>query len=132
LARLPLANKGSFTALRSWAYCRDDFVKDHPVFDGLPGRGLLDPVFYRDLVPRMVLSGQDTPGELAAGWVAVGYGDQPDDPPGGYYSGIHIAVYELGTGRFVINSLRILENLGHPAADRLLLNLIRYAREHVR
>jgi len=130
LARLPLANKGSLINLRTWAYCRDDFAKDHPIFDGLPRRDLLDTVFYRELVPRMVFSGQDMPSELVAGWIAVGYGDQPDEPPGGYYSGFHIAVYELGAGRFVINSLHILENLGHPAADRLLVNLIRYAGQH--
>jgi hypothetical protein len=30
----------------------------------------------------------------------------------------------------VLNTLRVLENLDrHPAADRLLLNLVRYARQ---
>jgi hypothetical protein len=39
-----------------------------------------------------------------------------------------LAVYELGSGRFILNTLRIREQLGtHPAADRLLLNLLRYA-----
>ena len=33
-----------------------------------------------------------------------------------------------GRGRFILNALRIVENLGrNPAADRLLLNLIRQA-----
>jgi len=127
LARIPLVNKGSLITLRTWAYCRDDFAKDHPIFDGLPRRSPLDPVFYRELIPRRVFTGQDMPKELVAGWFAVGYGDHPDEPPGGYYSGFHIGVYELGVGRFVINSLSVLENLGHPAADRLLMNMIRYS-----
>ena len=36
--------------------------------------------------------------------------------------------YRFGEGMFVINTLGILENVGrHPAADRLMLNLVRYA-----
>ena len=39
-----------------------------------------------------------------------------------------IASYPLGAGHFILNLLWILENLGiHPAADRLLLNMINYA-----
>ena len=39
-----------------------------------------------------------------------------------------IAVYRLGEGRVILNTLRIRENLGsHPAAERLLLNILRYA-----
>ena len=80
-------------------------------------------MFYRDLIPGQTFNGQDMPEELVAGAFAVG-----SYQPGGYYSGMHIAVYPLGVGKFIINSLLILENLGkHPAADRLALNLIRYA-----
>jgi hypothetical protein len=36
-----------------------------------------------------------------------------------------LAEYRHGAGRFVLNSLALLDNLGvHPAADRLLLNLV--------
>jgi hypothetical protein len=44
-----------------------------------------------------------------------------------------LAVHEFGEGRIVLNTLLIRENLGsHPAADRLLLNLLRHgARETV-
>jgi hypothetical protein len=36
----------------------------------------------------------------------------------------------FGNGRFILNTLRVRENLGkHPVADRLLLNLIRYAAQ---
>ena len=45
-----------------------------------------------------------------------------------YASGLMVAVYNLGEGRFVLNTLRIRENLGsHPAAERLLRNMLRYA-----
>jgi hypothetical protein len=36
-----------------------------------------------------------------------------------------LAEYRHGTGRFVLNSLALLDNLGaQPAAGRLLLNLV--------
>ena len=39
-----------------------------------------------------------------------------------------VAVYRLGEGRFVLNTLKIRENLEtHPVAERLLRNLLRYA-----
>ena len=44
-----------------------------------------------------------------------------------YASGLYVGVYKLGGGRFVINNLQILENLGtDPAAERLLRNMLNY------
>jgi hypothetical protein len=41
-----------------------------------------------------------------------------------------VGAYRLGAGRFVLNILRVLENLDrHPAADRLLLNVIDFASQ---
>ncbi len=45
----------------------------------------------------------------------------------GYASGLVAASYPFGAGRFLLNSLCILENVDrHPAADRLLLNMVAY------
>ena len=45
-----------------------------------------------------------------------------------YSSGLYVAVYDFGAGRLVLNALRVRENLGvHPAAERLLRNMLRYA-----
>ena len=39
-----------------------------------------------------------------------------------------VSVHSLGAGRFVLNTLHVRENLGrNPAADRLLVNMLRYA-----
>ena len=46
-----------------------------------------------------------------------------------YSSGLMLAVYESGAGRFILNTLLIRENLGsNPAAERLLRNLLNYAQ----
>jgi hypothetical protein len=56
---------------------------------------------------------------IAAGF-AVGY-----SCPGGYDSGLLIGLQRVGQGALLFNALALLEHLGrHPAADRLLLNLL--------
>jgi hypothetical protein len=42
-----------------------------------------------------------------------------------YCSGIHLGIWTFCNGRFIVNTLRIAENLGRdPAADRLFCNLL--------
>jgi hypothetical protein len=119
VAWLPLANKGTLAGLPVWLYHKDDWCKPHPIFDGLPSGGLLDYAFYRELIPDLAWVGQDPPKEAVAGAINASIG---------YDSGLLVAVYRLGAGRMVLNTLLVQENLDrHPAADRLLWNMLRYA-----
>ena len=119
LGWLPLANKGTATPIRGWLYLKDEWAKRHPIFDGLPSGGLMDYTFYREIIPDTVLVGQDPPAEAVAGAIKASQD---------YSSGLMVAVYESGAGRFILNTLLIRENLGtHPAAERLLRNLLNYA-----
>jgi len=118
-AWLPLANKGSLAVLPNWLYHKDEWCKRHPIFDGLPAGGLMDYTYYREIIPDLVWVGQDVPSEAVAGGTNACLA---------YSSGLLVSVYELGAGRFILNSLRIRENLGaNPAAERLLRNMLRYA-----
>ena len=118
---LPLVNKGKLSNLASWVYIKDEWIKHHPIFDGLPCGGLMDYTFYRDIIPDSVWSAQDAPAEVVAGAINTSLG---------YTSGLMMSVHELGAGRFVLNTLRIRETLGQdPVAERLLLNLLRFARQ---
>jgi hypothetical protein len=59
---------------------------------------------------------------VAAAAFAVCHSSRPD----GYAAGTMLCSYKVGKGRVVLNTFKILDNVGkHPAADRLLLNLIR-------
>jgi hypothetical protein len=119
LGWLPLANKGTVFPIQGWLYLKDEWAKRHPIFDGLPNGGLMDYTFYREIIPDLVLSGQDPPAEAVAGAIKASQD---------YSSGLTLAIYKLDAGRIIVNTLLIRENLGaHPAADRLLLNLLRYA-----
>ncbi len=116
---LPLANKGTIVGLPSWLYHKDEWNKRHPIFEGLPAPGVMDYTIYREVIPDIALVGQDPPAEAVCGGINASQG---------YSSGLMIAVYQLGAGRFIVNTLRIRENLGpNPVAERLLRNLLRYA-----
>ena len=119
LGWLPLANKGTASPIQGWLYLKDEWAKRHPIFDGLPSGGLMDYTFYREIIPDVVLSGQDPPAEAVAGAIKASQD---------YSSGLMVAVYESGAGRFILNTLLIRENLGtNPVAERLLRNLLNYA-----
>lgn len=123
---LPLATKGRCYDFNNWLYHREDVAKPHPFFAGLPAPGILDWDYYGPVIPRYVFEGQDVPDDIAVAFFATGY--TPHQGKTGYAGGLIAATYPFGAGRFVVNSLRILENVDrHPAADRLLLNMISYA-----
>jgi hypothetical protein len=120
---LPLRNKGRRVDLPVWVYHKDDWTTNHPIFAGLPAGCVMDHTFYREIVSSTGWSGQDAPAEVAAGSINTGCG---------YSSGLLVAVYELGAGRFTLNTLRIREKLGSdPVAERLLRNMLRYAARDV-
>jgi hypothetical protein len=118
LARLPLKNKGSLARLNGWLYHKDEWAKQHPVFDGLQSGGMMDYGLYRDIIPDLVFEGIEDPAEAIAGENNVSCG---------YASGLMTATYRFGAGRFLLNTLNIRENLRtDPSAERLLRNLLRY------
>ena len=71
----------------------------------------MDLYYYRNIVPTdKVMMQMQNPDEAVAGAINACLD---------YASGLHVGVYKLGGGRFVINNLQILENLGtDPAAER--------------
>ena len=131
---LPLVNKGTLAPMGTWLYHKDDWAKNHPIFDGLPAGCILDHTFYREILPggctpkgpwdatpHAAWSGQDAPAEAVAGSIDTSFTDC-------YCSGLTVAVHNLGAGRFTLNTLRIRENLGvDPVAERLLRNMLRHA-----
>jgi hypothetical protein len=120
---LPLQNKGRAYDFNDWLYHKECVAKAHPIFEGLTAPGIMDWDYYGPVISRTIFDGQDTPSEVMAAAFALGY-----SIPGGYASGWMLGPYRFGAGQFVFNSFNILENMGaHPAADRLLINLIRYA-----
>jgi len=116
---LPLARKGSLTSIHGWLYLKDEWAKPHAIFEGLPAGGLMDYTYYREIIPDALWMNQEPLGEAVAGAIKASQD---------YSAGLMISIHPFGAGRFILNTLRIREHLGtHPAAERLLRNLLRHA-----
>ena len=116
---LPLANKGGIGKSLHIVYHPDQWTKRHPIFDGLPTGRIMDYTYYREIVPDPTFVGLDPPPEAVAGGITTSYG---------YFSGLYVAVYDFGAGRFILNTLFIREHVGEdPVAERLIRNMLRYA-----
>ncbi len=125
---LPLKNKGRCRTVHDWLYHKDCVANRHPVFDGLQGPGIMDWDYYGPIIPHEIFEGQDTPDETIAAGFATGNAQFGK----GYGSCLLMAMYKSGKGRIILSTPCILENLdSHPAADRLLVNLIRYAQQGI-
>ncbi len=122
-AWLPLKSKGSVSGIARWLYHSDEWCKQHPIFDAMQAGGVMDYGYYRELIPDVVFADMEPATDPVAGGINASWG---------YQSGLTLAVHEFGQGEFILNSLRIRENLGQvPQADRLLRNLLRFAGRKV-
>ena len=125
---LPLTPKGQCNEVWDWLYHKECVAKRHPVFAELPSGGILDWDVYGPVIAKRQFSGQAVPDEVVAAAFALGY-----PCAGGYYSGIVLGAYRFLGGHFVLNTLRLLEHLDqHPAADRLLVNLLAWGAQRAR
>jgi len=116
---LPLQARGTVKPIAGWLYLKDEWAKAHPVFDGLPAGGLMDYTYYREIIPDTVLAGQEPPAEAIAGAIKASQD---------YDSGLLVASWNLGAGRFLVNTLWVRQSLGaSPPAERLLRNMLRWA-----
>ncbi len=139
---LPLAHKGIIEMMDhvEGYYRADRWSKKHPVFDGLPSGGMMDYKFYRNIISKYALSQEYViPGKAAHTDEEVSAPlTYPSEAVCGatrishtYCSGIHLGIWDMGQGKFIVNTLNIAENLDRdPAADRLFYNLLRYASEN--
>jgi hypothetical protein len=131
-APLPATGRPSLEHTPASYFRADYWAKEHPIFDGLPCGGIMDYIFYRDILPAAVgpwayakvLAGLQPPLEAVSGAIQTS-GGQID-----YRSDLLVSVHGLGAGRFILNALRIRENLDEvPAAEHLLRNMLNYVSQ---
>ncbi len=121
VGRLPLAKKGVLTAFSDWLYHKECVAKKHPLFEGLAPKGVMDWDYYGPVITNLFFEGQDAPDDTAAAAFAVCHSSRPD----GFAAGVMLGAYAFGEGSLLLNTFNVLDNLDrHPAADRLLLNMI--------
>jgi hypothetical protein len=131
---LALGKKGALVEDNDWLYHKDVVAMNGPAFDRLQTK-LMTPEYYEGVLAQTPhFEGTAHPDETDA--VAIrcvglvsskrafnfGLGDMD------YEDGVMLGTYRHHAGRFTVNALNILGNLGNPAADRLLVNLVKEAR----
>jgi len=122
--QLPWGPSFSAHGLHDFLYHREVMSRRHPVFEGLPAGGILDWRIYGPVVGHDGFDQCEVGDDVAAAGFAAGYAVK-----GGYDSGVVVGARRVGKGRLVYSGLDVLTYIdAHPAADRLLLNLIRYAQ----
>ncbi|TWU30859.1 glycoside hydrolase family 2 protein [Novipirellula artificiosorum] len=102
-------------------------VTDHPVFAGLPTQCMMGQVYENVWSPQTLRAtgGQLIVGSVSHGWFQGNSDAQNYLGPSPAWYGMDMGVVSRGRGRYVLSSLRLLENLGtDPVADKILFNLI--------
>ena len=108
-----------------WLYHKEYVAKTHAVMKGLQTRGMLDPDYYGPVFAPRMFDKEPAAQEVIVAAFACGVSNWD---PNNYASGVVIGRYAHGRGQYILNALAVLDNIDrHPAADRLLLNLIRHA-----
>jgi len=136
---LPLDKKGTVAPMDDVAgyYRADRWVKKHPFFEGLPSGGMMDYIYFRNIISKNAISGHTTvpdkgphtfvekevpftyPAETVCGATRISHT---------YCSGVQLGIWNFEKGKCIVNTLNIAENLGKdPAADRLFCNILNYA-----
>jgi hypothetical protein len=119
---LALAEKGEQTGSGDWLYHKDIVAKPHAMMAGLQTK-IMTPDYYAD-----VLSGTDFFYKVTPPDDAVAVAIRASFAPFDYKDGVMLGVYNHHAGKFTINGLNLPRNIGHPAADRLLLNMVEHAK----
>lgn len=114
--------------------CIPHFVHDHPIFEGLPTKGMMRNV-YENVWPMTTLrdlkGNENAKVETLVGTVAFDWFSKEHkmnySGPGASWWGSDMAIVPSGKGRYLISQLRLVENLGKdPVADKILFNMINF------
>jgi hypothetical protein len=112
------------------------FVKDHPVFDGLPVDCIMGSI-YENVWPQNPLMGID--GQTLAGTIGIDWYPDYDLErrhyygPGDVWWGSDMAITPVGKGQCILSQFRLVNNFGKdPVADKILYNLIEFSNDITR
>jgi hypothetical protein len=119
---LALPAKGDQSDAPDWLYRKEFIAKvNQPAFAGMPAK-LLNSAYYGSLLAETsYFHGMTNP--APADTAAISLYDSFSGGPN-YHDGVLLATYPLHKGHFTINTFNIVNSIGNPATDRLLLNLV--------
>jgi hypothetical protein len=116
-------------AARGLWTCIPHLVSEHPVFAGLPNRGMMRDIYENVWATQTLrdLGGEAIVASIGFDWFSADH-KLHYSGPGESWWGADLAVVPHGKGRSLISQLRIVDNLGKdPVADKILFNIVEYA-----
>lgn len=106
---------------RNWLYHLDSYASHSPLFAGILDSGILDMEDFRDVYPCHYMV--DTAKPVKTYCAAFGSGLLA---PGSCIAGLVLGEFACGEGKYLVNTLRLIENIGSDiVADRILSNIIK-------
>jgi hypothetical protein len=123
-ANIPLGSAVYQFECNNWLYHYDTLLINGTLFDGLP-TGIMDTYYYEDVYTNTYFNIPVEPREALAMNLLIGIvGGQTDKPD--LRQGVVAGAYDHGEGTIFVHTFKIMENLGSPVADRMMLNMINY------
>ena len=104
-------------------------VKEHPIFNGLPSNQMMDQNYENVWSPQgiEVEGAERIVTSISHGFYGGDEDNQHHQGPEPAWNAIDLGLVNYGNGQFVLNSLRIIENLWKdPVADKIFYNLIQW------
>jgi hypothetical protein len=122
---LALPNRGTLATNPEWLYHRDYVAKPGPLWAGLRTK-LMEPEFFGPMMAHVQFINDIAPAPETA---ALGiYSTANMDGHFDYHDGLALGTFPFHQGRLTLCGFDILHNLGQPAPDRLLVNIIKQAQ----
>jgi hypothetical protein len=123
-ANIPLGSAVYQFECNNWLYHYDTLLINGTLFDGLP-TGIMDTYYYEDVYTNTYFDIPVEPREALAMNLLIGLvGGQTDKPE--LRQGVVAGAYDHGEGTIFVHTFKIMDNLGSPVADRMMLNMINY------
>lgn len=123
-ANIPLGSQIFQQKRDNWLYHYDTMMLNTTLINGLADAGIASSVYYEDVYPNTCFNIPVEPREALAVDMYIGVlGSTADNE---LFNGVVAGAYDYGKGTIFVHTFRIMDNLGTPVADRMLLNMVDY------
>ncbi len=125
LANMPFGNNIFQVEFSNWLYHPDTLMLDTTLTDGLQDNCMANPMYYQEVHPTTYFNIPVDEEEALA--LSMFIGNDGHKSNEALKLGVLAGTYAHGEGKCVIHTFKLLDNLGTPVADRMLINLLNYA-----
>ena len=123
-ANIPLGSAVYQVECNNWLYHWDTMLMNSTLFNGLP-MGIMDTYYYEDVYTNTYFNIPVEARDVLALNMVIGIiGNEADKRD--LRQGVVAGAYDHGEGTIFVHTFKLVDNLGKPTADRMMLNMIDY------